>query len=76
MPRTVTVTADEVVVRLAPERAEARCNLGAALASVGRLTEALRHYEIAVRLAPGLPEARAGRDTLRAQLDGPQAQPR
>jgi protein O-mannosyl-transferase len=45
-------------VRLSPEFAEARNNLGAALGRKGQNAEAVAHLSEAVRLSPGLKEAR------------------
>jgi len=45
-------------VDLMPDSAEAHNNLGVALASMGRVAEAMQHFQRAVQLAPGFAEAR------------------
>ncbi len=46
-------------IRLKPDYAEAHNNLGIALASQGRLPEAIAHWEEAMRLRPDFADARA-----------------
>jgi len=46
----------ERAVRLDPNHAEARNNLGAVYSAQGRLNEALEQFETALRLDPGDPE--------------------
>ena len=55
-------------LRIRPEWAEAENNLGIALASQGRIADALPHFERAVTLKPSLQDARANRDQARAAL--------
>jgi Flp pilus assembly protein TadD len=46
------------VVRVKPDYAEAHNNLGIALGTLGRLAEAIEHFELALRLNPGFADAR------------------
>jgi tetratricopeptide (TPR) repeat protein len=55
-------------LKIRPGWAEAHNNLGIALASQGRIAEALKHFERAVELNPNLADARANRDQARAAL--------
>jgi Flp pilus assembly protein TadD len=51
-------------IALAPRNALAHNNLGAALASQGRLAEAEAEFRRALELRPDLPEARANLERL------------
>ena len=58
----------EAALKIRPDWAEAHNNLGIALASQGRIAEALTHFERAVQLKPDFADARANRDQARAAL--------
>jgi len=55
-------------LKIKPDWAEAHNNLGIALASQGRISQALPHFERAVELNPNMADARANRDQARAAL--------
>jgi Flp pilus assembly protein TadD len=55
-------------LKIRPDWAEAHNNLGIALASQGRIADALTHFERAVTLKPSMNDARANRDQARAAL--------
>ena len=52
---------------LTPDSAQTYSNLGATLYYLGRMDEAIHHFERAVELDPDLETARAGLEALRAQ---------
>jgi len=52
---------------LKPDFADAHMNLGSALFQAGRVEEAIRHYETALRLKPDLVEARRNLELIRNQ---------
>ena len=52
-------------MRIEPESADAHYRLGRTLVLEGKLEEARRHLEAAVRLAPNFQPARAALDDLR-----------
>jgi tetratricopeptide (TPR) repeat protein len=54
-------------LRLAPDFAEAHYNLGNALAQVGRVQEAIQHYEQALRIKPDFAVARNALARLEAR---------
>ncbi len=58
----------ERAVRLDPNHAEARSNLGAAYAGQGRLHEAVTQFEAALRIDPDDPDARENLRRVRAAL--------
>jgi len=58
----------ERAVRLDPDHAEARSNLGAAYAGQGRLREAVAQLEAALRLDPDDPGARENLKRVKAAL--------
>jgi tetratricopeptide (TPR) repeat protein len=61
----------EMALRIDPEYAQARANLGLALAnSGGRLQEAIAQYEAALRIDPGLAEAHYNLGNALSQLPG------
>jgi tetratricopeptide (TPR) repeat protein len=60
-------------VLVAPERAIAHSDLGAMYMVLGRLAEAQRELDLALRLDPRLPEALANAARLRARLAAPPA---
>jgi tetratricopeptide (TPR) repeat protein len=51
-------------VRYDPANVEAHYNLGLTYAAMGRNTEALRHFDAAVKLKPDFTEARTARAEL------------
>ena len=53
-------------LRLEPDSAEAHNGLGVALASLGRLDEAVGHFEQALRLDPANADARRNLERARA----------
>ncbi|HJU43035.1 MAG TPA: tetratricopeptide repeat protein [Vicinamibacterales bacterium] len=55
-------------LKIRPDWPEAHNNLGIALASRGRIAEALTHFERAVQLNPNFTDARVNRDQARAVL--------
>ena len=60
----------EQAVRLDPNHAEARSNLGAAYAGQGRLLEAVAQFEAALSIDPEDPEARENLKRVKAALEG------
>ena len=55
-------------MKINPNAAEAMNNLGIALASQGRLADALRWFERALAARPGFADAQANRARARAAL--------
>ena len=55
------------MLELTPDSAQTYSNLGATLYYLGRMDEAIHHFERAVELDPDLETARAGLEALRAQ---------
>ena len=55
-------------MRLQPEYAEARLNLGNALLLLGRLPDAVGQYQEALRLRPDYPAARRNLERAQRQL--------
>ena len=60
----------ERAVRIDPENAEARSNLGAAYAGQGRLLEAVEQFEAALHIDPDDPEALENLRRVKAALEG------
>jgi lipoprotein NlpI len=58
----------EAALKIRPDWAEAHNNLGIALASQGKISAALAHFERAVALNPSMSDARANRDQARTAL--------
>lgn len=58
----------KAALKIRPDWAGAHNNLGIAIASQGRVAEALPHFERAVELDPSMQDARANRDQARAAL--------
>ena len=55
-------------MRFAPDYAESHYNLGVALGALGKLEDAIGHYELAVRFAPDYAEAHYNLGLALAQL--------